>query len=384
MEEAEVAVVGAGPSGLIAAREMARAGLKVLVFEEHEQVGVPVHCAGLLSIRGLRAIGLDEGASFVLNRFRGATLVSPSGRELHVDIGREVACVVDRRALDSELALEAESEGAIIELGRPVGQVRSGPRGGVEVRGPWGSLSTRACVVAEGFKSRLVRLLGLRTIDWSGVLPSSQVELRAPVLDDDFVEIHVGSNVAPGFFAWVIPLGDGRARIGLASRMVDPRKALRAFLKRRFGLRVSRTPYSGSVLKCGPILKTYSGMVAVVGDAAGQAKPTTGGGVVLGGLCALLAGRTIVRALEEGWRSLRAYEEAWRRALWPDFRAMLVLRRLLDAMPDGLIEALVRLADEEAVSRLARGLDMDRQSTILRALPGLLLASFLGPLLKRP
>ena len=91
-----------------------------------------------------------------------------------------------------------------------------------------------------------------------------------------------------------------------------------------------------------------------------------------------------MRALEEGWRSLKAYEEVWRRALWPDFRAMLVLRRLLDAMPDGLIEALVRLADEEVVSRLARGLDMDRQSTILRALPGLLLASFLGPLLKRP
>ena len=376
--EAEVAVVGAGPTGLLAAGEVAKAGLDVVVFEEHGQVGVPVHCAGLLSLKGLRALGFREDEDFVLNTFRGAILYSPSGFELRIEAKRPLACVVDRRALDVELASRAESEGARLLLGKQVKHISArGAR--VFLRGPWGSMSCRASVVAEGFKSRLVRVLGLRTINWRAVLPASQVEVKAPGLEEDFVEIHLSSRVAPGFFAWVIPLGDGKARVGLACRGLDPRKALRSFLKRRFGLAVDRAPYSGSVLKCGPIPKTYSGMVAVVGDAAGQAKPTTGGGVVLGGICAILAGREVVRALEEGRGSLASYELAWRKALWPDFKAMLALRKMLDAMPDRLVDTAVLLADESALSEMAEEeLDMDRQSTFLRALPRYLFACLFG------
>jgi len=376
--EAEVAVVGAGPTGLLAAREVAKAGLDVAVLEEHEQVGVPVHCAGLLSLRGLEMLGFRRDEDLVLNTFRGAIFYSPSGLRLCIEARRPLACVVDRRALDAELATRAEAEGARLFLGKQVRYISAG-EGRVLLKGSWGSMSCLASVVAEGFKSRLVRMLGLRTINWRAVLPASQVEVTARDIDDDFVEVHLGSRVAPGFFAWVIPLGDGRARVGLACRGLDPRKALRAFLKRRFGLKLDRAPYSGSVLKCGPIPKTYSGMVAVVGDAAGQAKPTTGGGVVLGGICAILAGRAVVKALEEGRRSLASYELAWRRALWSDFKAMLVLRKMLDAMPDRLLDKAILMADEAALSSMAEEkLDMDRQSTFLLALPKYLFTCLLG------
>jgi len=374
--EIEVAVVGAGPAGLIAAREAASAGVEVLVLEEHEQVGLPVECAGLLSLRGLRAIGLSPSSRFVLNKLRGAVFYSPSGHRLVVEAPGPVACVVDREQLDLALAEQAARAGAEVEVGRLVKRLSVRPDGAL-LSGPWGSLRAEVAVVAEGFRSRLVRQLGLRTLDWHGVLPASQVEVPAPGLDEERVEVHFNSRLAPGFFAWVIPLGDGRARVGLACRGLDPRKALRAFLKKRLGVSVLKPPYSGSVLKCGPIPKTYAARAVVVGDAAGQVKPTTGGGIVLGGLCARLAGRIVAEAVGAGDTSeqaLRAYELAWRRLLGREFKAMLSARRLLDRLPDKTLDLAVKLASELGLGReIAREADMDFQSGVLAALPRLAL-----------
>ena len=375
-------VVGAGPSGLTAAREAARRGIEVLVLEEHEQVGLPVECAGLLSLRGLRAIGLKPSGRLVINRFRGALFLSPSGHELVVEGSRELACVVDRHELDQALAQQAESSGAEIWLGRKVLRAQQGPSG-VVAEGAWGSVRAEVLVVAEGFRSRLVKQLGLTTIDWRYVLPASQVELEAPgALHEDFVELHFTPELAPGLFAWVIPLDGRRARVGLACRKADPRRRLRAFVKRRLGIRIKKAPYSGSVLTCGPIPKTHVGRALVVGDAAGQAKPTTGGGVVLGCLCAMEAGRVAAEALASGEVAeggLKAYERAWRELLGREFKAMRLLRRALDVLPPRALDLAFKLASDMGLGQeLPRLVDMDFQSSFLLSLPRLLISGLLN------
>mgnify|MGYP003878670353 CR=1 FL=1 len=369
-------MIGAGPSGLIAAREAARRGVDVLVLEEHAQIGLPVECAGLLSLRGLKAIGAYGARErFVLNELRAATFYSPSGRELRIEAPKPVACVVDRHELDVVLAEQAMDAGAEVELGRLVKRISIRP-GGVELGGSWGSVSAELAIVAEGFRSRLVRQLGLRGLDWRRVLPASQIDVPAPDVDEEGVEVHLGRGVAPGFFAWVIPLGDGVARVGLACRGADPRDMLRAFLKRRFGLRGIETAYSGSVLKCGPIPKTYAERALVVGDAAGQAKPTTGGGVILGGLCASIAGQVAAEAVEAGDFSepfLSSYERRWRRLLGAEFSAMKKARALLDIMPDGALDVAFELAKRAGLAeRVPEIADMDFQSSLLRRLPRLI------------
>jgi len=373
---AQVVVVGAGPAGLIAAREAARRGVDVLVLEEHAQIGLPVECAGLLSLRWLRAIGVHRARRrFVLNELRAATFYSPSGHELRVEAPRPVACVVDRRELDVVLAEQASDAGARLELGKLVKRLSFRPEG-IELEGPWGSAKAELVIVAEGFRSRLVRQLGLRGLNWRGVLPASQVEVPASDVDEEGVEVHLGRRVAPGFFAWVIPLGDGVARVGLACRGADPRRLLRAFLKRRFGLRGVRTAYSGSVLKCGPIPKTYAERALVVGDAAGQAKPTTGGGVVLGGICASIAGKVAAEAVRAGdfsERFLSSYERGWRRLLGAEFSTMRAFRALLDIVPDGALDVAFELARWARLAERVPGIaDMDFQSSLLRGLPRLL------------
>jgi len=374
---AQVIVVGAGPSGLIAAREAAKRGADVLVLEEHAQIGLPVECAGLLSLRGLRAIGVYGARErFVLNELRAATFYSPSGLELRVEAPKPIACVVDRHELDVLLAEQAIDAGAEIELGRLVKKIFVRP-GYTELKGDWGSVRGELAIVAEGFRSRLVRQLGLRGLDWRKILPASQVEVPAPDVDEEGVEVHLGHGIAPGFFAWVIPLGDGRARVGLACERADPRAMLKAFLKRRLGLRGVETSYSGSVLKCGPISKTYTERALVVGDAAGQTKPTTGGGVVLGGLCASIAGEVAAKAVEAGDFSelfLSSYERRWKSLLGAEFSVMKRLRGFLDAMPDKALDMAFWLAKQlRLAERIPEIADMDFQSSLLRHFPRLLL-----------
>ena len=118
-------------------------------------------------------------------------------------------------------------------------------------------------------------------------------------IDPAMVEVWFGEETAPGFFAWVIPTYEGQARVGLAARGGDPTRLLARFIKKRFNASYP-SPRAGQVLVDGPVSRTSFPGMLLVGDAAGHVKPTTGGGVVLGGLCAIEAGKVASKALESG------------------------------------------------------------------------------------
>ncbi|RLG98792.1 NAD(P)/FAD-dependent oxidoreductase [Candidatus Bathyarchaeota archaeon] len=376
VEEADVAVVGAGPTGLIAAREASRRGVNVVVLEEHGEIGVPCHCAGLLSIEGLRRLGIPQDEKFVQNKVRGARFFSPSGLSFTVEKKESVACVVDRRALDNFLAEQASGLGASIRTGFHAEHLRRVDGGIVVLSGRGEALASRVVVDAEGVASRIVGEAGLKTLPRGCVFPALQFDFSGVSLNPDYVEVHLGSRVAPSFFAWVIPLREDAARVGLACKGASPRTYLRRFIKRRFGshghLQVLASR-SGLVVTCGPIEKTYTDNMIVVGDAAGQVKPLTGGGVILGGECALIAGEVAAEAAGEGKTSkgfLERYERMWRRRFGLEFKVTGLARKVLNSLSDRTLDRLFRAVidgglDEEAS---ASG-DMDMHGwTILRML----------------
>lgn len=371
----DVAVIGGGPSGLLAAGEAARRGVDVVVFEEHSRIGVPVHCAGLLSISGLRRLGLPPRGVYVQNRVRGAFFYSPSGLSFTVERPSPVACVVDRELFDQELAERASDMGAELRLNTHVDGVKP-LNGQVQVYGSGFEAKASVVVDAEGLRSRIVKQLGLKTLNWSGVLPAAQVELKGVDVDEDFVEVHVGRTVAPGFFAWVIPIGGSVARVGLACRLFSPVKLLRSFVKRRFGVHLSGSCGAGCVLTCGPIPKTQVHRILIVGDAAGQTKPTTGGGVITGGLCGLIAGETAAKSLlNEDYTLLGEYEARWRKLLGPQFTWMKIARKTLNSLPDSLLDEAFRQIIQTGINEeLSEIGDMDFQAPAIgRLATGLVL-----------
>ncbi len=375
-EETDIAVVGAGPSGLIAAREAAMRGAKVIVFEEHPQIGLPCHCAGLLSIKGLKEINASPYGDYVQNRVKGAHFFSPSGISFTIEREKPVACVVNRRLFDCFLAKQAMKTGSEIRMKSRVQMVKRDEDGRwvLNIRG--GSpVKAKLLIDAEGSSTRILKMTELKTLETNKLLKGLQTDISGIELDPEYVEVHFGNKVAPGFFAWVIPLGDEAARVGLACRKFRPKDLLFNFIKKRFGdlEKISiHAFYSGSIITCGPIKRTYADGLLVVGDAAGQVKPISGGGVILGGICASIAGKVASKAIELnalGKNFLKNYESEWKAILGREFRVSLFARKILNLLSDRDFDKIFSIiGDKEVLHEISVKGDMDMQGTsILKA-----------------
>lgn len=373
MDRTETVVVGAGPAGLIAAREIASRGVEVRVVEEHPVVGKPNHCAGILSVEGLRRLGVKPSGDFVQHEITGGRIYSPSGAAIEIPGKRKRAYAIDRSEFDGLLADIAAREGVEIETRRLVKalSIQSGKAEGVQGR-DW-EIQARVVVDAEGASATLAKEAGLAR-STLGALAGVNVEVSGVELEPHMVEVWLGSDLAPGLFAWVIPLGDGDARCGLACSAGDAYERLKMFLGRRFSGARCSPPRRGLLLTGGPARRTFGDGLLLVGDAAGQTKPTTGGGVIMGGLCAMEAGRTAAEAVEAADCSagfLRRYQKAWRSSLGREFASMRAARRFMNGLSDGRIDRLFYTFKREGLEERLQGLveegDMDLQSDIIRA-----------------
>ncbi|MDH5440267.1 MAG: NAD(P)/FAD-dependent oxidoreductase [Candidatus Bathyarchaeota archaeon] len=391
-EATNVAVIGAGPSGLIAAREAAKRGFDVAVFEEDSEVGVPCHCAGLLSLDGLKEIQVPFDDGFVQNKVRGAHFLSPCKLSFTVERREPVACVVNRSSFDKFLAAQAVHAGAILKLNSRVRRIRR-VGGRISIVGDFGEVKADVVIDAEGVPSRLIKQVGLRPLPAQHLLPAFQCELTGTHIDKDYVEIHTGRELAPEFFAWVIPLSGDSARIGLACKGASPLEKLDMFIKDRFkGENVNKIrSHSGLVVTSGPIPRTFHDNFIAVGDVAGQVKPTTGGGVIWGGMCAMIAGETAAEAAEAEALSrdfLASYETRWRRRLGNEVRLTLLARRMIDSLSDGTIDRIFEIVRKSNLHlKLSAEGKMDFQAaSILRLMSNMailrVLASSLGDLKK--
>jgi len=376
VENTEIVVVGAGPAGLIVASEVAKRGVDVKVVEEHPVIGEPNHCAGLLSVEGLRRLGVKPSEDFVQHEIIGGRIYSPNGADIEIRGNRTRAYAIDRAAFDRFLAEIAEGEGVEVETHRRVEDLmtKNGRVEGVLGRG-W-EIRAQVVVDAEGATAALAMKAGL-TSRKLGLLAGLNVEVSGVDIEPHKVEVWLGDDIAPGLFAWVIPLGDGVARCGLACNSGDAHGRLMRFLDKRFNGAECSQPRRGIVLTGGPARRTYWDGLLLVGDAAGQTKPTTGGGVILGGLCAIEAGKTAAQAVETddcSARFLQRYQKAWRASLGREFASMSAARNLMNKLSDDrlnrLFDAFHREGLEETLNNLVEEGDMDMQSGVIRAALG--------------
>jgi len=311
-----------------------------------------------------------DGA-YVQNKVRGARFFSPSGLTFSVEKTEPVACVVDRGAFDKHLAQEAAGAGAQIFLDEQVKGLERGEEG-VLIHSEGGGVRAQVVVDAEGASSRIMKNVGFKPISRDSLVLGIQCDLGDVSVDPDYVEAHFSSRTAPKFFAWVIPLSGNVVRVGLGCKGGNPKECLDWFVKKRFGIGkslVREDVHSGLIITGGPVERSFGDRFLVVGDAAGQVKPTTGGGVILGGMCASMAGRVAAEAVRSGDCSssfLVRYEDAWRGELGGDFRSMLLARRVADRLSDKALDKLFSAVIKENLQGLfsAEG-DMDLQSDVI-------------------
>jgi digeranylgeranylglycerophospholipid reductase len=350
VETVDVLVVGAGPAGSTAAFRFAQRGLGVLVIEEHPRIGQPVQCAGLVSRRVLDLAGSD---AMVRAAVRGATVFGPGLDSLSFRAAEPRAFVIDRAGLDVYLADRAARAGAEFRTGVRF-DGRLPPENGFErlrvVDGArnLSEVSARLVVGADGVSSAVARAFRLRRP--VEILPAFEAEFPKSPGDPDTVEVYLGRRFAPGLFGWWIPDGSGGARVGVAAD-ADGTSAreyfqhLVAHLTRRFGSGLgSPTAYIVSGIPIGHLPKTHGPRALLVGDAAAQVKPLSGGGIFTGMKCAEIAARVGAAALARDDLSesaLAEYDRAWRAELGEEFERALYLRRIFTRLSDADLDALV-------------------------------------------
>ena len=365
----DVIVVGAGPIGSVTAEALARTSLRVALLEEHPSIGLPNHCSGLISPRTLELAGVAEEA-VGLARFSSARVWGPGGKHLWLRSNSVQAIAIDRPRFDQLLAKRAVDAGATLMLDTQAHRfVRLEERVQVEARAGESTLHLYAPLLigADGANSRVARWMGKKPA--CEIIPAIKADVIFQGSGTDSIEIFVGNSIAPGWFGWIIPLQGGVARIGIGATRA-PRRYFESFLdliRRKFGDFVVEGTRSAS-LPLGPARDFVVDNVMLVGAAARQTKPTTGGGIYFGIQAAQLAAATAAKAVERGdcsHRKLAEYERAWHRSGGRELVYGHWLRRGFRSLSDKGLDLIVELFGQSwAQNWLSRLGDMDYPSRL--------------------
>jgi geranylgeranyl reductase family protein len=393
----DVVVVGAGPVGSIAARYAALNGAKVLLLEEHPSIGSPVSCTGLLSTRAVTECELKPSDDFVFNSVRGAFVYAPDGQCLPIDGKQTKAYVISRKIFDRKLAVMAVEEGVILSLRtRAVGLERRDPKNKIErkinqapiklmvlTNGKPETISASVVIGADGVKSRIASYAGLERP--TRMLSGIQIEVPYKSKNIDFVEMFLGSS-APGFFAWTVPIDEKISRIGLAfepsfaCKNVNEKSYSLSYLEKflRSNSHV-KARYSGGMLDfvvggipIDPPKRTVSDGILLVGDAAGQVKPISAGGIYTGAFAAKIAGKVAADAALKGNTSaqrLSEYDLLWRKYLGKEFDIGLKIHDYMGKLEDKQLNDLIGSLNTSSILKIITEYgDMDHPSVLMRKL----------------
>ena len=355
-------------SGLLAAREIAAGGLSVAVLEEDAEIGTPEHCGGLVSIAGVCDLGIVPDVKTIENdKIKYAKIFSRSN-SFEINAQKQNVIVLDRRAFDKQIAFQAQKMGAELKVKCRV-QSCSKDNSRYIVKTPEGDLLCDYFVDARGIMSIFNRTR-------EGILQSAQYEVYAPWIERDTIEVAFDAERYPGFFAWIIPTGQGTGKVGAAGRHINAACALQSYLDSKGAHAVARKIYA-PIWVNGPLQNFVYDRTILVGDAAGQSKPTTAGGIYSCGMGGLLAGQAIVRSASTVSKNngdtqtlLRKYEKKWLSIFKTEFGNLLLARRLFERLDNKAIDELLAAVPPETLEEASIEADFDFHSSAVAKILG--------------
>ncbi|MEC4848882.1 MAG: NAD(P)/FAD-dependent oxidoreductase [Nitrosarchaeum sp.] len=343
----DVIIAGGSVAGLICAREVARNNHSVLVIEEDYEIGTPEHCGGLVSTAGLEELGIIPFRKTFDHLIDSAEIHAPNGNSFSINSKKQKVAEISRRELDKQLAHQAQKNGAVIKVRNSFQEITD--KG---VRTSEGEIECTIFVDARGVSSLIHK-------DRTGILSSAQYEIYADWIKKGKVEVFLDQEKYPGFFAWVIPSDEGKGKIGVAGKGINVAETIEKFLQTKGDYSTIRKIYAPIWIK-GPIEEFVNGKTVTVGDAAGQAKPTTAGGIYSSGMGGMYAGQAISKYLESKKRSdLEEYQKRWTDKFGKEFEKQLFARKILERLDNNTINKLFESVTPEIIKEISEKDDFD-------------------------
>ncbi|KFM15820.1 Digeranylgeranylglycerophospholipid reductase 2 protein, partial [Marine Group I thaumarchaeote SCGC AAA799-D11] len=264
-----------------------------------------------------------------------------------------------RRELDKQIAFQAQKNGAIIKVRTSFQEMTD-----TGIRTNEENIDCKIFVDARGVSSLIQK-------DRTGILSSAQYEIYANWIKKGKVEVIFDQEKYPGFFAWIIPSGEGKGKVGVAGKGINVAEIIEKILEEKGEHSTIRKVFAPIWIK-GPIEKFVENNIVIVGDAAGQAKPTTAGGIFTSGMGGVYAGQAIAEFLRTGDKSkLEEYQTKWTDRFGKEFEKQIFARKILERLDNNTINKLFESITPEILKDISEKDDFDFHTGSIVKLLGL-------------
>ena len=346
LQTMKIAIIGAGPAGTFTALNLARNGHAVDIYEEHEKVGEPLACTGILTKQLEKFMNPKK---ILVNTVHGARIIA-GAHSVDVELGGG-NLVIERVHLDQELAEDCITQGVRLHK-RHRFESNTGKTLTLKDTKNNQTITSEADIIvgADGPSSAVAKANGIYTDRrwWIGV------QVRADCPNDGLVEFYP----TVGTYAWVVPENKEIARIGLCAR-TNVKPIFDTFLADRKVGKIHS--YQGGLIpEYNPSVQTTKNNIRLVGDAATQVKATTGGGIVQ----SMVAGQALAESIHEH----KSYDRSWKRALGKDLWVHLKLRTMMDRFSAADWEYLIDLFKQDKIRKVIEHHDRDYPSRFIASL----------------
>jgi len=367
----DVLVIGAGPAGSIAARTAAEKGLDVLLIEKRQEIGDPVRCAEGVNKEYLKK-HMEIDKRWICADLKASFIYAPDGTRIEMAqeiSGGEVGYVLERKVFDRALAEQAASAGAEVRVKTRATDliIEDGFVRGARLMHLGKVYDVRAGIVigADGVESKVGRWAGIDTsLKPIDIETCTQYLIAGADIDQDHCEFYIGNEIAPGGYVWIFPKGEGKANVGIGilgskTGKFKPRPVdyLNSFLEKKFpNARIVEMVFGG-VPVSGSIEKTSANGLMLIGDAARQSDPITGGGILNAMDAGKLAGEAAYTAISEGDVSLQkleeVYEKPWRATIGHEIDMSLIVKNCFINLSDENLNSLAHSLKDVKFDRMS-------------------------------
>ncbi len=372
----DIIVVGSGPAGSTTARFLAQEGFRVKILEAKSHVGIPVRCGEAVArdtFEDILKIPMPENA--VRAVIEGFRVFSPNMKSIDYRLPTGEGWVVDRRVFDKEMLIAAVREGAEIDLNTRVLHTKIDKEKCVtlktECKGKKITYTAPVVIGADGIYSTVARDVGLaepiEPIDLDTSVGYEMVGVDFP--EQSMFDLYVGEELVPRGYIWVFPKGEHCANVGLGIGVGFAKKPVKEYLddfifnhpegKRRFKNATIIEERIGAIPVGGVLDKFATDRVLLVGDAARQVNPLTGGGIAYGMEAGKMISDTLVEAFEKENFSesflRKKYEGYWQKVYGASFGMGLKARKILDKITNEQMNNIIEALDGEDLIKAIRG-----------------------------